>query len=54
MPNMDCGGRKLSYDVIDISYSVLATGMPQGVTDGIDKPANVDGATFPYLADPNM
>lgn len=50
----DCGGRKLSYDVIDISYSALATGMTQGVTDGIDKPANVDGATFPYLADPNM
>ena len=25
MPNMDCGGRKLDYDVIDASYSDLAT-----------------------------
>lgn len=51
-PNMDCGGRTLAYDVIDLSYSVLATGMLSGVTDGVDKPADVNGEMFPYLTLP--
>lgn len=52
LPNMDCGGRTLAYDVIDVSYSVLATGMLSGVTDGVAKPNDVDGEIFPYLAPP--
>jgi hypothetical protein len=52
--NADCGGRALPYDVIDMSYSVLAAGnLMMAVGDGVPKPANVDGQTFPYLADPN-
>jgi hypothetical protein len=52
----DCGGRALSYDVIDVSYSVLAAGSlasPPPVGDGV--PAN-DVAfltTFPYEAAPH-
>ncbi len=55
-PNTDCGGRALGYDVIDVSYSVLAAGSlasPPPVSDGV--PAN-DVAfltTFPYLAAPH-
>lgn len=50
-PNTTCGGRTLSYDVIDATYSVLAIGMLTGVTDGIaevTKPA----AAFPYFQPP--
>jgi hypothetical protein len=52
IPNMDCGGRKLEYDVIDTTYSVLAIGSPSGVTDGV-----ANDSTFlmswPFLAAPN-
>jgi Domain of unknown function (DUF4331) len=51
VPNMDCGGRTLKYDVIDTTYSVLAVGALSGVGDGIAAvPAKVNGTTFPYLA----
>ncbi len=51
--NSDCGGRKLGYDVIDTTYSVLAIGMLGGVTDGIAAvAAKTNGTTFPYLAAP--
>ena len=53
LPNMDCGGRVLDADVIDESYSLLAIGMPGGVTDGVDKNDVTNSATFPYLADPH-
>ena len=52
--NDDCGGRTPSYDVVDVSYSVLATGALTGVGDGI--PSDVDGApstSFPFLNAPN-
>ncbi len=52
-PNTDCGGRKLSYDVIDVTYTVVAIGisLPPPVGDGIAKvDAKTDGTTFPYLA----
>lgn len=52
VPNQDCGGRALKYDVIDISYSALAAGSLVGVTDGIGPPNSVGGEVFPYLAAP--
>jgi hypothetical protein len=51
--NMDCGGRKLDYDVIDTSYSALAAGAFSGVGDGIAADADTKGAAFPYLAAPH-
>lgn len=54
LPNTDGGGRKLSYDVIDASYSALAAGslMPV-VTDGVAADADTKGEVFPYLAAPH-
>jgi hypothetical protein len=49
---LDCGGRTLAYDVIDVSYSVLATGKLSGVDDGVPAPNDVEGTAFPYLAAP--
>jgi hypothetical protein len=52
--NEDCGGRMLSYDVIDQSYSILAAGDLTGsVGDGIEPDADTGGEMFPYLADPH-
>ncbi len=53
LPNGDCGGRKLAYDVIDESYSLLAIGMVAGVGDGIAADEDTNGAAFPYLAAPH-
>jgi hypothetical protein len=53
MPNMDCGGRKLDYDVIDASYSALAAGAFSGVGDGIAADADTKGTAFPYLTAPH-
>ncbi|MES1209541.1 MAG: DUF4331 family protein [Pseudomonadota bacterium] len=53
IPNTDCGGRTLTADVVDVSYSVLATGMISGVTDGVPMDDKTPAATFPYLAAPN-
>ena len=55
IPNADCGGRTLSEDVIDESYSVLAVGATSGVTDGVaaDDKLSVETTTFPYLAPPS-
>jgi hypothetical protein len=51
--NTDCGGRTLSYDVIDTSYTLLATGALDGsVGDKIDISEAAKGTTFPYLAAP--
>jgi len=48
-----CGGRTLTDDVIDTSYSVLAAGVFTGVTDGIASDADgAQTATFPFLAPP--
>lgn len=49
---MDCGGRALNYDPIDVSYSGLAVGMLSGVSDGIATPSHAQGKAFPYLAAP--
>ncbi|MEP7123480.1 MAG: DUF4331 family protein [Byssovorax sp.] len=53
LPNMDCGGRKLDYDVIDASYSALAAGAFSGVGDGVSADADTKGSAFPYLAVPH-
>ncbi len=52
LPNMDCGGRTLAYDVIETSYSVLAAGVLTGVDDTIKISEAAKGTTFPYLAAP--
>jgi hypothetical protein len=51
--NTDRGGRTLPMDVIDVTYSALAAGVLEGVTDGIAAdPVKTSGTTFPYLAAP--
>jgi hypothetical protein len=53
LPNDDCGGRTLTYDVIDLTYSALSIGAPAGVTDGIDGDNVTQSNTdFPFLAAP--
>jgi len=49
--NTDCGGRKLSYDTIDTTYSVLAVGSLTGVSDNIAQ-TSVPAATFPFFLPP--
>lgn len=52
--DMDCGGRTLAYDVIDVSYTILATGALDGsVGDDVPISNAAKGEIFPYLADPN-
>jgi len=41
IPNTDCGGRTLSEDVIDESYSLLAIGATTGVGDGVVRALHV-------------
>ena len=56
-----CGGRTLSHDVIDVSYSLLAAGL-QGfgadfvprITDDVPVHSDVDDATFPFLGPPHL
>lgn len=51
--NTDCGGRTLGYDVMDISYTVLATGaLDASVKDDVPASNAAMGTTFPYLATP--
>jgi hypothetical protein len=60
-PHRTCGGRTLTYDVIDVTYSVLASG-----TDGLDQASGfspkIHGSlsahpdvttTFPFLGPPH-
>jgi hypothetical protein len=54
-----CGGRTLTADVIDESYTLLTAGTSaflgnmHAVTDGIDAGDHAPSATFPFLAAPN-
>lgn len=51
----DCGGRTPAYDVIDVTYSITAAGVPGGVSDGVSADATKTGVTtFPYLAPPTQ
>jgi hypothetical protein len=53
--NTDCGGRTLTEDVVDESFSVLAVGALTGVTDGVtaDDHVSAQTTTFPFLAPPS-
>lgn len=52
--NGDCGGRTLTYDVIDASYTVLASGALDGsIGDKIPVSNAAGGEIFPYLIAPN-
>ena len=53
IPNADCGGRALKYDVIDVTYSAASKGTTSGVSDGITAdPIKTAATAFPFLADP--
>ncbi len=53
LPNSDCGGRVMNYDVIKTSYSTLVIGALSGLDDGITSEAvPSDPTTFPFLAAP--
>ncbi len=61
LANTDCGGRSLAFDVIDITYSIVATGgigtkgAPSTISDGVDAdPVKTAATTFPYLAPPTQ
>jgi hypothetical protein len=53
-----CGGRAPTYDVIDMSYTVLAAGIGPAlstttwVSDGVTT-GGANNDTFPFLATPN-
>jgi len=49
--NANCGGRTLSMDVVDTTYSALAVGATTGVTDGIAQ-TTAPATTFPFLTAP--
>jgi len=48
----DCGGRMMNYEVIKLTYTLLATGtVGTSITDGTTPvAAKTNGTTFPYLA----
>ena len=61
LANNDCGGRSLQFDVIDTTYSIVATGttgLPGAmgtVSDGVDAdPVKTAATAFPYLAPPTQ
>jgi len=61
LANNDCGGRSLGFDVIDITYSIVATGgigTPGAATTVPDNvsadPVKTAATAFPYLAPPTQ
>lgn len=52
--NAGCGGRRPVDDVIEVTYSLLAAGIPAGFDDGIDPRPGQHPQTFPYLAGPDQ
>lgn len=54
IPDGGAGGRRLSDDVVERSYSVLAAGVLDGVNDGLTGDEQTHSNTaFPFLAAPN-
>ena len=54
VPNNDCGGRRMAYDVIDTSYTLLVTGKLDGsVGDDVPISEAAKSETFPYMIAPN-
>jgi hypothetical protein len=50
----DCGGRTPTYDTSNAWRSLLISGTPTGVTDGLDRDEHLPSATaFPFLAPPD-
>jgi hypothetical protein len=50
----NCGGRTPNYDAVDVYRSLLATGRPTGVDDGVDHDDHVHSDTvFPFLGAPD-
>tara|TARA_R110002096_G_scaffold42143_4_gene113671 strand:- start:100226 stop:100837 length:612 start_codon:yes stop_codon:yes gene_type:complete len=49
-----CGGRTLTDDVIDRSYSVLAAGILTGIDDTITSGDCAPTSTFPFLCAPTI
>lgn len=57
----DCGGRTLSEDVVDVSYSALAAGITDGfdatgapkIGDGVTAHADISATMFPFLGAPH-
>ena len=56
IPNTDCGGRKPSYEVMKLTYTIAAAGMVStAVSDGTTPvAAKTTVATFPYFAAPSQ
>jgi Domain of unknown function (DUF4331) len=53
LTNTDCGGRRISDDVIQTTYSVTSGVGLSGFGSGVSAiPAKTNGTTFPYLATP--
>jgi len=52
LANMECGGRKLEFDVIETSYSALAAGAISGVDDTIKVHMDIS-TTFPFMGGPH-
>jgi hypothetical protein len=62
LTNTDCGGRTLTYDVVNLTYSILVFGLPKTPAFPLVPAANIDGTTavaaktsgttFPYLSTP--
>ena len=49
----DCGGRTPTQDAVDVYRSLLATGKPRGIDDGVDRDELQHSvAQFPFLAAP--
>jgi hypothetical protein len=49
----DCGGRALDYDAVNVYRSLLATGQPTGVSDGVHRDEVIhSNAVFPFVAAP--
>lgn len=52
--NNDCGGRRMSYDVIDVSYTILASGkLDASIGDDVAISEAAKSETFPHMIDPN-
>jgi hypothetical protein len=50
---IDCGGRTLTEDAIDVYRSLLVTGATTGVTDGVDRDEKEPSdSQFPFLVAP--
>jgi hypothetical protein len=51
VPANECGGRKLDYDVMDRTYSVLIAGTLGSVSDNVAQ-STAPATTFPFFANP--